>query len=460
MMTRSSFNFFGENSNFRKTGIILMFCFCLLIFGLVGETWAEPGITADLVATGFSFPVDINNAGDGSDRLFIVEQAGRIKIIEDGAVLSTSFLDISNLVSCCDEQGLLGIAFHPDYAINGFFYVNYTNIDGDTVIARYSVSTTDHNIADPASAQIILTVQQPFPIHNAGKLLFSPLDGYLYIPLGDGGNLKDPGDLAQDTGTLLGKVLRIDVNNGSPYGIPPDNPFVGPGDPLDEIWAIGMRNPWRFSFDRANSDIYIGDVGHNLWEEIDYQAAGTPGGLNFGWPCREGAHDFNFSGNCSQLTLTDPIAEYGHSGGWPSVTGGFVYRGNQYAALFGCYIFADYRSGRIWTIYKAGPNTWTLPELELDTDYLISTFGEDEGGELYFAHRDSSTGTIYHIADNCEADIIHDNIVNDLDLQAFVEDYGRSDCSEDCAADFKNDGDVDGRNLLTVIFDYGREDCP
>jgi uncharacterized repeat protein (TIGR01451 family) len=362
---------------------------------------ADVQISLQSIASGFTRPLQITHAGDGSNRLFVVEQDGRIKIIKNGAVLGTPFLDISGLTrSPADagggnEQGLLGLAFHPNYQNNGYFYVNYTNNSGNTVIARYTVSGNP-DVANAATAFTILTVNQPYTNHNGGQLLFGPTDGYLYIGLGDGGSGGDPENRAQNTGSLLGKMVRIDVNSGSPYAIPPTNPFVGAGNPLDEIWALGLRNPWRFSFDRATGDLYIGDVGQGDWEEISYQAANTPGGVNFGWRCREGAHNYNFSGSCGSLSLTDPIAEYNHTQG-VSVTGGFVYRGSLYPNLLGRYFYADYGSGKIWSLYKTGPAAFSAPDLELDTAHLLSAFGENEAGELYVTGYNN--GVIYHLAD-------------------------------------------------------------
>ena len=359
------------------------------------------GITiGEVIASGFIRPVQVTHAGDGTPRLFVVEQTGAIKIVQDGRVLAIPFLDIPGLITCCGERGLLGLAFHPNYESNGFLYVNYTRrSDGATVIARYSVSS-DPNRVNPNSASTLLTVAQPFANHNGGQLLFGP-DGYLYIGVGDGGNAGDPQDNGQNKDTLLGAMLRIDVDGGEPYANPPDNPYVGAVG-ADEIWAIGLRNPWRFSFDRATGDLYIGDVGQGDWEEISYQAAGTPGGLNFGWRCREGAHTYTSSSPCNDPAylagLTDPIAEYSHTEG-RSVTGGFVYRGTRYPALVGRYFFADFVEGKIWSMMKTStnPDTWSPPELELDTGLNISTFGEDEDGELYVVGY--ADGTIRRLAD-------------------------------------------------------------
>jgi len=352
----------------------------------------------DIVASGFNLPIQVANAGDGSNRLFVVEQTGKIRIIKNGSVLGTPFVDLGSLIVCCGERGLLGLAFHPDYSTNGYFFVNYTRAsDGATVIARYTKSTGNPDLADPSSADILLTIPQPYTNHNGGQLLFNPVDGYLYIGLGDGGSGGDPLNSGQDINTLLGAMLRIDVTAVSTYTIPPDNPFVGVAG-KDEIWAYGLRNPWRFSFDRANGDLYIGDVGQGLWEEISFQAVDTPGGVNFGWRCKEGTQNYNFETSCESLDLTDPIAEYSHSVGF-SVTGGFIYRGSIFPNLVGRYFYADYVEGKIWSIYQTDPVTitWSVPELELDTGLNISAFGEDEGGEIYIA--DYSGGTIRHLVD-------------------------------------------------------------
>jgi uncharacterized repeat protein (TIGR01451 family) len=358
-------------------------------------------ITVDeSIASGLERPVQVTHAGDGSGRLFVVEQPGRIRVIQSGSVLGTPFLDLTGLVDYGGERGLLGLAFHPDYANNGYFYVNYTNTDGDTVVARYSVSSNP-NRANAGSATTILTIAQPYSNHNGGQILFGPQDGYLYIGMGDGGSGGDPLNSGQDIDTLLGAMLRIDVDAGTPYGIPPDNPYVGkPG--RDEIWAIGLRNPWRFSFDRATGDLYIGDVGQNTWEEISHQASTTSGGVNYGWRCREGSHTYSTSPPCNDPSwlagLTDPIAEYSHSEG-RSITGGFVYRGALYPDLTGRYFYADFVQGKIWSIYKktSNPDTWSTPEMELDTSLNIAAFGEDEQGELYVA--DWGGGTIRRLAD-------------------------------------------------------------
>jgi len=339
---------------------------------------AFPYITVDqVVASGFDHPVLVTNAGDGSKRLFVIEQPGQIKIVQNGAVMGTPFLDIRTKVSYGGEQGLLGLAFHPNYKANGYFYVNYTRAgDGATVVERYTISSNP-NIASASSAFTLLVIPQPYANHNGGNLAFGK-DGKLYIGMGDGGSAGDPQNNAQNINSLLGKILRIDVDSAVPYGIPPDNPFVGK-DGADEIWALGLRNPWRFSFDRQTGDMLIGDVGQDLWEEIDFQPFGVPG-LNYGWRCYEGTHTYNLNPPCTGV-LTAPITEYSHTEG-QSVTGGFVYRGIHFPSLQGIYFYADFSQGKIWALQRTG-NTWSAPDLLLDTPYAISSFGEDEDGEVY-----------------------------------------------------------------------------
>ena len=311
-------------------------------------------ITVDeIVASGFTQPVHITHAGDGSGRLFVVEQPGQIKVIRDGVV--EAFLDISNTVLSGGERGLLSMAFPPNYASRGHFYVNYTRQpDGATVVARYAV-TFDPDVADPSSEEVVLVVPQPYSNHNGGQIAFGPGDGFLYVGMGDGGSGGDPQNYAQNPSELLGKMLRFDVETGDPltYTMPASNPFTQTVGYRAEIWVLGLRNPWRFSFDRDTHDLYIGDVGQNAWEEIDYQDADTPGGLNYGWRCREGTHTYNTLPPCDDpdwlATLTDPIAEYNHAEG-RSVTGGFVYRGRDYPTLVGLYFFADYVEGKIWSM--------------------------------------------------------------------------------------------------------------
>jgi glucose/arabinose dehydrogenase len=349
------------------------------------------------VVTGLHVPVFVTNAGDGSGRLFILEQAGIIRIFQNGNLLDTPFLDIRSRVKSGGERGLLGLAFHPQYAQNGYFYINYTNLQGNTVIARYQVSANDPNRADPSSEKRLIFVQQPFRNHNGGEVTFGP-DGYLYLGLGDGGSQGDPNGNGQSLNTLLGKILRIDVNNGDPYAIPPDNPFQGTGK--TEIWAYGLRNPWRFSFDQATGDLYIGDVGQNLWEEIDYLPAGSPGGTNFGWNYMEGLHPYDNHTAPQDLQLTAPVAEYSHQFGC-AVVGGFVYLGKQLPDWQGVFLFGDYCSGIVWGLLRTPDGTWQQKQLYQNVG-RISSFGEDESGEIYLT---DLRGSLFQLVNNNEPTI-------------------------------------------------------
>ena len=324
-------------------------------------------------------PVDLQ--ADGSGRLFVLEKVGRIRIIENDQLLETPFLDITDRVgSNGNEQGFLGLAFHPAYQENGRFFVNYTDINGDTVFARFQVSS-DPNLADSDSEEKLLGVDQPFPNHNGGGLVFGP-DGYLYAGLGDGGSQGDPNGNGQNTGVLLGKILRLDVDSADPYAVPPDNPFG------NEIWAYGLRNPWRLSFDTSTGDLYIGDVGQNQWEEIDFLPAGSPGGANFGWDHREGAHDYEGGGPEGMI---DPVAEYSHPEGGCSVTGGYIYRGSM-LEWNGIYIYGDYCTGMIWGLIQIDGG-WQN-QLLFDVDVTITSFGQDENGEIYLV---SDNGGIFRL---------------------------------------------------------------
>jgi glucose/arabinose dehydrogenase len=348
-------------------------------------TQAIPIITVNsILQSGFSQPVGVKTADDGSRRLFVVEQTGKIKIVKSGAVLSTPFLDVSSMISCCGERGLLGLAFHPNFANNGYFFINYTrSSDGATVIARYQVYSNP-DVVDPATRQVILEIGQPYSNHNGGQLAFGK-DGFLYIGMGDGGSGGDPLNNAQNLNSLLGKMLRIDIDHPqypNLYSIPP-------GNLQGEIWALGLRNPWSWSFDRLTGDLFIGDVGQNAWEEIDFYAFSQPSGSNFGWSCLEGNHNYNLTRPpCNQTGFIDttirPVAEYNHSEG-QSVTGGFIYRGSLYPNMFGRYFYADFSTGKIWSIYQTStsPVTFSAPFLHEDADFLVSCFGEDENGELY-----------------------------------------------------------------------------
>ncbi len=356
---------------------------------------AQPNIQLEEIASGFTKPIDIAHTSD--DRLFIVEQRGMIKIINaEKNVLSEPFLDIRNIVSDnANEKGLLGLAFHPKYAENGFFFVNYTRGD-NTIVARYSVSEDNPNLANASSEAILMVVQQPFNNHNGGCLKFGA-DGYLYIGMGDGGAGGDPRGFSQNGNSLLGKILRIDVDNGDPYTIPADNPYVNDPAVMDEIWATGLRNPWRFSFDRLTNDLWIGDVGQDNWEEVSFLAANHEGNANFGWRCREGFANFIPEDCDTNSELIPPVHVYETRGpDGASVTGGFVYRGNQQPSLKGHYIYGDFVSKKIFSITADEAENWINQEL-LVSDLNISSFGEDASGELYVA---AHQGRIYQIMDD------------------------------------------------------------
>jgi glucose/arabinose dehydrogenase len=406
-----------------KLGVVLLVLLTLAAGGVAPQQLAQarPALQAvaisfqkiaDVTTVGGSQPVAIAHAGDGSGRLFIVEQPGRIMIYNGAQLLATPFLDIHTIVNSGDrEQGLLGLAFDPQFATNGYFYVDYidkSSTEGKTVVARYHVPSGTPNNADEGSALPLLTITQPQTNHNGGALQFGP-DSFLYISTGDGGGGGDAGPghnptigNAQDLNSLLGKILRIDVHNnntgdGLAYDIPPGNPFASDGNPNTraEIWAYGLRNPWRFSFDRQTGDMFIGDVGQGALEEIDFQPAGVAG-RNYGWRCREGDQTYASDSHCASETFTEPILVYDHGGNKCAVMGGYRYRGGLYPQLQGVYFYADNCSGEIWQATGSGTN-WTASD-PIDTNYAISTFGEDEGGQLYFADRDG--GEIYRIVAN------------------------------------------------------------
>ncbi len=363
----------------------------LLLFAICGSLKAQT-FTTSLFKGGFSTPINLQNAGD--ERLFVVEQAGRIKILNpDATVNGTPFLDITGIISSGGERGLLGLAFHPDYANNGYFYVDYSNTAGNNQISRFSVDPNNPNIADPNSELQLITITQPFSNHNGGCIVFGP-DGYLYISSGDGGSGGDPGNRAQNKTLLLGKLLRIDVDTqtgGLNYGIPSDNPFVNDPDTTikKEIWAFGLRNAWRFSFDFTENNLWIADVGQGDWEELNREPT-TAAGLNYGWRCYEGNHTFNTAGCPPQAELTFPLGEYSHAGGNCSVTGGFVYRGTKYSDILGLYFFADLCSGFIGTIANNGD----LVNHGSFNGGNWASFGEDVNKELYILN---TTGNIYKI---------------------------------------------------------------
>ena len=362
---------------------------------------AAGAIEGQLLAEGIAAPLGVVHAGDGSGALYVIEQGGTVRRIvppeaegDPWTVEASPFLDVSNRVTAGGERGLLGFAFHPAYTENRRVFAHYTDLDGNTVLAEYAAAP-DGATAGAASERVLLTVDQPYPNHNGGMLAFGP-DGYLYLALGDGGSAGDPQGHGQNTETLLGSLLRLDVegpaggSGDTLYAIPPDNPFVaGGGQP--EIWSYGLRNPWRFSFDLGTGDMYIGDVGQGSWEEIDHQPADSPGGVNYGWNIMEGNHCYA-TPDCDPSGLALPIAEYPHGAGDCTVIGGHVYRGSDFPALVGAYLFADYCSGRVWGLAVGEDSE---PRLLAETGLTISSFGEDEAGELYFV--DIASGSLYRI---------------------------------------------------------------
>jgi len=336
-------------------------------------------LTFSRIARGLSNPVLITHSGDNNGRLFVVEQTGRIRVIRKGVLQSAPFLDLRSKISTGGERGLLGLAFHPDYSWNRKFYVNYTDTNGNTVIAQYLRSATNASRADP-TAKIVLRIPQPFSNHNGGMLAFGP-DRYLYVGMGDGGSSGDPGNRAQNLSSLLGKMLRLNIDTSKAYTVPPTNPYVGRSG-HDLIWSLGLRNPWRFSFDRNNGNLWIADVGQNRFEEVNRSLAPDAGrAANYGWRHLEGNQCFNPSSGCPTAGKTMPMAVYSHSVGC-SVTGGYVYRGATYPDLRGVYLFGDYCSGRVWGLDANGPNTQS-PVLLYDTGANISSFGEDQAGNVY-----------------------------------------------------------------------------
>lgn len=360
---------------------IMLFCIFNFTFGQT--------LSLQSFGTGFTQPVEITHAGDS--RLFVAEQTGRIKILNNnGSVNATPFLNISTIISSGGERGLLGLAFHPNYTSNGYFFVNYTNTSGNTVIARYSVSANP-DIAN-TTGQILLTITQPFSNHNGGSIKFGP-DGFLYIGMGDGGSAGDPGDRAQNINENLGKMLRIDVNSTiAPFYInPPSNPYVGIAG-NDEIWAIGLRNPWKFSFDKSTGDLWIADVGQGVYEEVN-KVAPTLANVNYGWHCYEANAVYNNTGNCATITgTTFPLVAVNHNTGACSITGGYVYRGTTYPNLIGKYLFSDYCLGKIGITTSTGTTTFSAT---FSGNFV--SFGEDFVGELYIS--DIGNGTIYKIID-------------------------------------------------------------
>ncbi len=338
-------------------------------------------IGLDPVAEGLASPLFAGHAGDGSGRLFVLEQEGRIRVIRDGVLAPEAYLDLADRVKAGGEQGLLGLAFAPTFGSDGRFFVDYTNRDGDTVVSEFRAPDPAADRAEVATERVLLRIDQPYANHNGGALATGP-DGLLWIATGDGGSGGDPQGNGQRLDTMLGKLLRIDPRptGGAPYGIPAGNPFVGQPDARPEIWAYGLRNPWRFSFDPATGDLWIGDVGQSSFEEVDHWPAGSPAGPNFGWNTMEAGSCFNPADGCAGDGLVLPVAEYGHDRGC-SITGGYVYRGSAVAALAGTYLYGDYCSGTIWGLDAAAGQP--SPRVLLESGMNLASFGEDEAGELY-----------------------------------------------------------------------------
>ena len=381
--------------------VVRMIAGCWLwLLAACGGNPTEPPVATDTVrlvqvATGLDFPLFLTAPPGDNARLFIVEKTGKIRIVKSGSVLSTPFLDLSARVSDADEQGLLGLAFHPQYAVNGRFVVDYTDPNGDTHVSAFRVSANP-DVADPASEQVLLAIDQPFDNHNGGMVVFGP-DGKLYIGMGDGGSAGDPQGNGQNKGVLLGKILRVDVSGAGVLSVPADNPFVGQAGARPEIWSYGLRNPWRFSFDRAQGDLYIADVGQNAREEVDVAtgAAQFGKGLNFGWNVMEGVACYSPSSGCPRSGLTLPVLDYDHSNGC-SITGGYVYRGSAAPGLRGLYFYSDYCSGwvrsfRLQGTAAADQRDWPA----LRPGGQVTSFGEDAQGELYIMIQ---SGKVFRIA--------------------------------------------------------------
>ncbi len=369
----------------------------LALLGCSTPPGTAPPATTDslrlvpVVTSGLSSPVYLTAPTGDTARLFVVEQSGQIRIVQHGQLLPAAFLDIHTRLVSGGEQGLLSVAFHPNYGTNGYLYVNYTDLNGDTRVERYTVSAADSNLADTATHKLIIFIPQPYTNHNGGLVMFGP-DGMFYIGMGDGGSGGDPQNRAQSPDSLLGKLLRIDVDGGDPYAIPAGNPFATSGG-AKEIWALGLRNPWRFAFDRSAGLLYIGDVGQGAWEEVDVQPA-SQGGLNYGWRIMEGAHCYN-SANCSAAGLVLPAVEYDHSNGQCAIIGGFVYRGTRFPALAGQYFYADLCAGWVRSFSYAGGAVTGQTSWNLDVSPGSPlSFGEDARGELYLL----TGGGVYRIA--------------------------------------------------------------
>jgi glucose/arabinose dehydrogenase len=458
--------------------VALALASCSIAFGLADVASAQTQVRTKRIVTGLSFPTFVTHAPGDTERLFVTQKGGSVRIIDltTNTLLPGNFLTVSVAggTTTNDERGLLGLAFHPNYAENGYLFVNYTaSGSGATRVSRFSVDPNNPNQVLPGSELVLLTIAQPFTNHNGGWIGFGP-DGYLYIATGDGGSANDPGNRAQTiTNQLLGKMLRIDPNvagNSPTYFIPSDNPFVGvTGD--DEIWAYGLRNPWRCSFDRATGDLWIADVGQNQREEVNFQPAGIAGGRNYGWRCKEGLLCTGLTGcTCSSPLLTDPIYTYGHvsgpNGGF-SITGGYVYRGCAYPELQGTYFFADFVSNNVWSFRFDGTsiseftnrNAQITPSIDGFVVNQIASFGEDANGELYIVdHGSATTGQIFKIIPAtgevtcptpCPADLNGDGSVDAADLAVLLGAWGSP------KGDVNGDGTTDAADLAVVLGSWG-----
>jgi glucose/arabinose dehydrogenase len=436
--------------------------------GLSGNVLAADSGTApknikfEVTVSGLSDPLLLTHAGDGSNRLFIVQRGGKILIFKNGALNPTAFLNVAVLITTSgSEQGLLGLAFDPNYETSGQFYIAYTAPSRAITLARYHVSSGDPDQADQFSGEVLLSIPKSFTNHNGGMLAFGP-DGFLYMSTGDGGSGGDPDNNGQSRKTLLGKILRLDVNGSPPYSIPSSNPFYNSSNPAvkKEIWAYGLRNPWRFSFDRLTGDLYIGDVGQNTQEEVDFQPASSAGGENYGWRILEGNLCYNSTSCTPPPNYVSPVAAYDHGANDSigcSVTGGYVYRGANFPTLAGTYLYGDFCTGRLWGLTKTTGNQWASL-LITDTDYLISSFGEDEQGEIYLT--DYASGNLIHIV---EAQILSKTFLSESVNDGYVIETAESSNkggAVQAEANLIRLGDQFNDRQIRALFSFNTADIP